>query len=354
MRPASNSYTHYLRFLLLLFLFSAVLFPAADIPAASLFEKPTEGESTPGPRYIYLTHSADEDSFTHQAAQIFKETLERESDGRFCVRIFPNDTFGTVDEADYSLANGSVQMRIGSGPCNIIWMLSYRFMTGLDIPGLRAAMENEKLQSIINEDCAKYGVKILGILPASYRVMTSNKEVRCADDFRGMRLRMYDADNSIQYWVAQGAEVKVFSFSEVYGALQSGLIDGNPEVTLQDVISRRFYEQQKYVIDIRQQIYNEAIYVNLDFYEGLSSEDQALLEKAVAEMNERSAPILEKNLEDAKKILADAGVTWIDLPQEDQDMLMARGKAVMLPAMKEVLGEDLLKQLTSVLEEISG
>ena len=339
-------------FLLILCMSFAGCRKTDDAPDALLFEKPADSVEKQDVCTIYLTHSADENSFTHQAAKIFKETLETESGGRFSVRIFPNDIFGTVSEADHTLQNGSVQMRIGSGPCTIIWMISYRFLSGMDLPELRKALEEESLLGLINEEGAAYGVRVLGILPSSYRVMTSNIPIRKAEDLQGMTLRMYDAENPIRYWTAQGAEVKIFPFSEVYGALQSGLVDGNPEVTLQDILTRRLYEQQKYVIDIRQQIYHEAVYVNLDFYESLTEEDRDLLDRCVHSMVRECEPVLEKILADAKEVLADAGVEWLEIPEEEQKKIMQRGEEVMVPALKQQLGEETWNRLTETLRRI--
>ena len=319
---------------------------------AVLFEKPSEAQTEEDVRYIYLTHSADENSFTHQAAGIFKEVLEEKSGGHFAVRIFPNDTFGTVDQADYSLESGSVQMRIGAGPCLLFWLISYRMISGLDIQELNAAMEREELRGLMDRECGDDNVKVMGMLPCSYRYMTCNREVQRAEDLQGLVLRMYDAETPILYWKAQGAEIRIFSFSEVYGAMQSGLVDGTPEVTLQDIISRRLYEHQKYVIDVRQQIYNEPVYVNLDFYNSLTEEERKLLEEAVHEMQTRSEPILEENLREARQVLEKAGVTWITLPEEEQEKIMEKARPVVLPAMEKSAGKELLADLFKVLDRI--
>ena len=201
-------------------------------PDLSLFEPPQPAQSVSQPQYIYLTHSADTGSFTHRAAKILEQAVEDISQGQFEVEVFPNDTLGSVAEANYALQNGSVQMRIGSGPSTIVTLLGYPLLTGLDLAGLQDALDqNTKLQKLMQEECEAYGVRIIGMLPLSYRVLTSNRPVTSADDIRGMKMRISDYHLSELYWSSLGAMVVKLPLEEVYGAMQQGVVDGNPEVT---------------------------------------------------------------------------------------------------------------------------
>lgn len=321
-------------------------------PDLSLFEPPQPAQSVSQPQYIYLTHSADTGSFTHRAAKILEQAVEDISQGQFEVEVFPNDTLGSVAEANYALQNGSVQMRIGSGPSTIVTLLGYPLLTGLDLAGLQDALDqNTKLQKLMQEECEAYGVRIIGMLPLSYRVLTSNRPVTSADDIRGMKMRISDYHLSELYWSSLGAEVVKLPLEEVYGAMQQGVVDGNPEVTLLSVLSSDLYQQQSYIIDIRQQIYLEPIYVSCEFYNNLDDDQRQLLNRAVDRAEQELQTQYDQACEEALVFLKQSGVEWLSLSQEEQSNMLSLAREDVTAQLRTLAGDSLMEQL---LQALSG
>ncbi|MEI3240338.1 MAG: TRAP transporter substrate-binding protein [Lachnospiraceae bacterium] len=318
----------------------ALLFTASESEAS-------EEERT----LIYLTHSESADSFTNQAAQEFKRALEEISAGSFDVEIYPEDTLGSVKEADYMLEGNAVQMRIGSGPSKAIVLLGYPVLTGMEIPQLEEALQGDALQNFLAEECREYGVQIIGMLPSMYRVLTSNQPVETADDFRDFRMRISDYILSETWWSGLGADTVKVPLSEVYVAMQQNLFDGNPEGTLLSVISNGFYQQQKYIIDIRSQIYLEPVYISSEFMESLDAEQQEQIQFAIAQMEENSREQLEIEKKKAEEILDRAGVEWITLSEEVKQSMQETAGAEMEKCLREYAGDVLVDQLLNVLQK---
>lgn len=321
---------------------------------ARLFDTPETVQAEPEPVVIYLTHASDAESFTNQASELFRKILEERSEGRFRVEIFPGNTLGTLTEANASLKNGTTQMRVGPGPGSMELILRYRALTGMDLQELTIALEHEELKKVIDQVCRQYGVRVAGYLPLTCRVLTSNRPISRAEDLQGLVMRVSGLELSRVYWNTLGAETVYYPFSEVYGALQSGMVEANAETTLQDVISARLYDHQKYVSDIQQEIYIEPVYVSLAFYESLTEEEQQLLDSAVTEMVEESRSILAEELEKDREILEDSGVTWIDLTPEEQQNMMNHVREPLREAVRSFAGEALTDRILNTLDRIRG
>ena len=332
---------------------TAVLAFSRPVPAAaSLFEtEALQGTEAQDQEIILLTHSSDSESFTNQVAEMFGEYLAEESDGHFQVEIYPNNSLGGLAEASYSLKAGTVQMRFGPGPSRIPMLLCYRCLTGLTLEELKEALQSEPLQKLIEREAAKYGVRILGFLPPSYRILSSNRKITSTEDLKGLKIRTYSNATTETIWTALGALPSVYAYSEVYSAMQSGLVEANPEATLQDFISMGFYEQQKYVVNICHQVYLEPVYISQKYYESLDEEEQLQIEKAAERTLADAEPLLEGIHARARATLTRAGVEWIELPEEEQEKMLAATAEPVETLFRETVGDTLIDDLLEAVKE---
>ena len=333
--------------------FMAVLALCRPVPAAaSLFEtESSQNTEAQNQEVILLTHSSDSESFTNQVAELFGEYLAEESEGHFQVEIYPSDTLGGLSEVGYSLKAGTVQMRFGPGPARIPMLLCYRCLTGMTLEELKDALQSEPLQDLINREAARYGVRNLGFLPPSYRILSSNRKITTMEDLKGLKIRTYNNATTETIWTALEALPSVYAYSEVYSAMQSGLVEANPEATLQDFISMGFYEQQKYVINICQQIYLEPVYISQKYYDSLDEDERSQIEKAAERALTDAEPLLEGIHARARATLTQAGVEWIDLSEEEQERMLAKIGDPVEALFRETVGDTLIDDLQEAVKE---
>ncbi|MDD6211652.1 MAG: TRAP transporter substrate-binding protein [Clostridiales bacterium] len=306
----------------------------------------TEDHITETPELvIYLTHSESEDSFTNWAAQELKKQLESLSQGQMILEIYADDTLGSVKEADYMLKENQVQMRIGSGPSRSMFYLTYPLLTGMEISELMDAWMGGQLDELFAWEGKQNGTRIIGVLPPEYRVLTSNQAVHTLEELETLRVRTAGHSVTSTYWECQGAVLVEMPLTEVYLAMQQGIVDANADGTIRSMISNRFYLQQNYVIETKHQIYLEPLYVSESFYQKLTEEQRTMLENAVTAMEdacrERQTEIDEEN----RKFLEEQGIQFLSLPEEEREKMEDLAYDDMNRVMEELLGEELFEKL---------
>ena len=223
-------------------------------------------------------------------------------------------------------------------------------MAAKELEELESELQEEDLRALLEQEAASHQVKILGFLPASYRLLTSNRKISSVEDLKGLKIRIYDNQISETLWEALGAVPLVYSYSEVYSAMQSGLIEANPEATLQDIISMGFYEQQKYVVNTCQQVYLEPVFISRVYYDSLEPERQEEILRAVEQALQEAVPLLESIQQKAKLTLAQAGVEWIDLEKTEQDKMTELLKGPLETLFRDTEGDEVVDQLLAVLQ----
>lgn len=298
------------------------------------------------PIVIILTHSEMENSLTHEIAIKFKEILEKESENQFIVDIYPNNTFGSLSDGINNFSNGAVEMRLGAGPSKIIntvnWLPS---VIEADAYELNEALKpGHKLRNLVDEECEKYNAKIIGITPLIFRMLTSNEKITSIKDFSKINIRVINDGIYKRYWETLGAQTNSFNIEQVYAALQQNIVDAQ-ENTIPSIVSNKLYEQQKYLTITNHMFYNDALYINQDFYDGLSFEQQKLIENAADVAINYGSSKTVAYLIDGYKELENAGVEIITLSDEDMKNIKDKVKPIVIDYLKDTFGEDLFERV---------
>jgi C4-dicarboxylate-binding protein DctP len=176
------------------------------------------------------------------------------------------------------------------------------------------------------------GLLGLGYWDNGFRQMTANKLIRTPADFRGLKLRIVSAKITDAYTRAWGANPQVMAFSEVYQAMQTGVVDGG-ENALSNIYTQRFYEVQKYLMLSDHGYLGYAVIVNKKFWDGLPADIRSILTDAMNKATEYNNQIARTENEAAFDAIAKSGKTRIVklTPQEK-----AEWKKVVLPVHKQM------------------
>ena len=230
---------------------------------------------------MVVSHDEVTDSPQHQAMLALKEYLEKESNGRIKVEIFANGELGDATDTLEMIAANTVQ---GSGFSSDYLSAYDSRLSFLQLPFLFDDYEQvEKLVfdlegefHIMYNDIAKEnGFYVLGFQYDGTRNFSNNvRPIETAADMKGLKVRAQQSDMSVATFEALGCNATSMAFSEVYTALQQGVVDGqdNPAPL---TLAGKFNEVQKYYSTLG---HNAGIAVFVTNYEWLQSLPEDLRE----------------------------------------------------------------------------
>jgi len=324
-------------------------------PAIEPSQSANEGADSPATEeQVYtmqLAYSAAESSPAGIAAAKTEELLESKSGGRIQVDIYPNAQLGGDRELIESSQAGNLSMvTLTTAPMvNFIPELAV-----FDMPAVLTDVEvaQKVLKSPFRDKVdTKYedaGFKLLSIAPVGFREMSSNVPVQNISDFDGVKIRTMENKYHLAFWKALGANPSPLAFSELYIALQQGLVDGqeNPYAT---VVSAKLYEQQKYIVNTNHIMFLNTTVMNKDLYDSLPEDLQVVVDDVFEEVAQYSFEVGMSEEEKALEVLKSEGLEIIDLSDADFEEIQELAKPV-YDMIREDIGADLVDTLLAEIE----
>lgn len=297
------------------------------------------------PIVIKFSHVVAPDTPKGKAAEKFKELAEARTHGRVKVEVYPNSQLFKDKEELEALQLGAVQMLAPSlskfGPLGIkefeVFDLPYIFPS---MAALRKVSDGPVGKALFKKLEPK-GIIGLGYWDNGLTVITSNRPLRTLADFKGMKLRIQSSKVLEQTYRDLGALPQVLAFSEVYQAMQTGVVDGG-ENTPSNVYTQKFYEVQKYLTVSYHTYIGYALIVNKKFWEGLPDDLRATLDGAARDATTYCNEIADaENAEALAKIKAAGTSEFITLTPEERAE-WARGLLRVHDEMASRIGKDLI------------
>ncbi|QJD18121.1 TRAP transporter substrate-binding protein [Paracoccus sanguinis] len=297
---------------------------------------------------IKLSHVVAPDTPKGKAAQKFKELAEQYTEGKVKVEVYPNSQLYKDKEELEALQLGSVQMLAPSlakfGPLGIpdfeAFDLPYIF-DGYD--QLRKVTDGEVGKGMLAKLEDK-GIKGLAYWDNGFKIMSANSPLHTPDDFLGLKMRIQSSKVLEAEMNALGAVPQVMAFSEVYQALQTGVVDGT-ENPPSNMFTQKMHEVQKHATISNHGYLGYALIVNKAFWDGLPEDVRGQLDKAVAEATAYGNGIAKEENDKALEAMKAAGKTeFHELTAEEKESW----RAALLPVREEMagrIGADLIKSI---------
>jgi C4-dicarboxylate-binding protein DctP len=288
------------------------------------------------PIVIKFSHVVAPDTPKGKAAEKFKALAEERTKGRVRVEIYPNSSLYKDKEELEALQLGAVQMLAPSvskfGPLGIkefeAFDLPYIFPS---VAALRRVSEGPIGKELFKKLEPK-GLLGLAYWDNGFSIITSNKPIRKLEDFKGLKMRIQSSKVLEATYRHLGALPQVMAFSEVYQALQTGVVDG-VENTPSNSYTQKFYEVQKYLTVSYHTYIGYAVVVNKKFWEGLPADIRSALESAMKDATTYCNEIAEKeNQEALAKMKASGTVQFIELSDQER----AQWRKGLLPVHEEM------------------
>ena len=297
------------------------------------------------PIVIKFSHVVTPDTPKGKGADKFKELAEKYTDGKVKVEVYPNSQLYKDKEELEALQLGAVQMLAPSlakfGPLGVkefeVFDLPYIFP---DQAALQRVEDGPVGQKLFQKLESK-GIKGLAYWDNGFKVMTANKPLVKPDDYKGVKLRIQSSKVLESQMRALGALPQVMAFSEVYQAMQTGVVDGN-ENTPSNVYTQKMHEVQKYVTVTNHGYIGYAVITNKKFWDGLPADIRTPLERAMKESTKLANDIAQKENDDALAAIKASGRSEIVTLTPEQKKAL---RTALLPVHKEMearVGKDLI------------
>ena len=269
------------------------------------------------------------------AGQLFGELVAEKVDaitgGQLTIDYHPNGDLGGDADLLRQVQSGDLDIVV----CQTAPAASFiSDLAVFDLPMVFAKADGATIDAALNGAdsafhqgiAASYeanGFHLLGFLQnATFRLTTSNKELKSLDDFKGLKIRTMENANHMAFWTAIGAEPTPMAWAEVYFSLQTGAIDAH-ENAADTCYGANMHEVQKYLTCTNHILYLNQICINADAYANLDPAYQAALDQAVAEALAEISPMLKDIDTDNKAKLAEGGMTVNELDPSFIDEILA-------------------------------
>jgi C4-dicarboxylate-binding protein DctP len=290
--------------------------------AATLVSAVTRPARADGPIIIKFSHVVAPDTPKGKGADRFKELAEKYTANQVKVEVYPNSQLYKDKEEVEALQLGAVQMLAPSlakfGP------LGAREFEVFDLPyilpdkaALRRVTDGELGATLFKKLDSK-GMIGLAYWDNGFKIMSANKPLREPADFHGLKMRIQSSKVLEAQFKALGALPQVLPFSDVYQALQTGVVDGS-ENTPSNMYTQKHHEVQKYATLSDHGYIGYAVIVNKKFWDGLPSDVRVQLTRAMKEATEYANDSAQKDNDDAMAEMRKSGkIEFIELTPEQK------------------------------------
>lgn len=300
----------------------------------------------PDPIIIKFSHVTAPDTPKGLAAEYYRKLVDERTNGRVKIEVYPNSQLYKDKEELEALQLGAVQMLAPSVPK--FGPLGVREFEAFDLPYLfEDEAELHKVtqgpigQQMLGKLEAK-GITGLAFWDNGFRSMTANKPLRDVADFRGLKMRIESSKTLDALTRALGGLPQVMAFSEVYNAMQTGVVDGSSN-TISNIYTQKFYEVQKYLTLSEHAYIGYVVITNSKFWNGLPDDIRTILEDAMVDATAYANSIAKSNNDAALAAIRSSGKTEIlTLTAEEK----AEWRKVLLPVHKDMadrIGVDTLR-----------
>jgi C4-dicarboxylate-binding protein DctP len=288
------------------------------------------------PIVIKFSHVVAADTPKGKAADKFAELAAKYTNGRVKVEVYPNSTLYKDKEELEALQLGAVQMLAPSnskfGPIGIkefeVFDLPYILP---DLASLRKVTDGPlgaKLLKLLDTK----GMTGLAYWDNGFKQMSANKKLIAPEDYKGLKFRIQSSKVLEAQFRALGAIPQVMAFSDVYQALQTGVVDGQ-ENTWSNIYTQKMHEVQKYMTVTNHGYIGYVVVVNKKFWDGLPPDIRDELSKAMKEATDYGNSQSAKENDDALEKIKQSGKSEIiNLTPEQNDAM----RKAMMPVYKDV------------------
>jgi len=273
------------------------------------------------PIVIKFSHVTTDDTPKGKGALRFKELAEKYTGGKVKVDVYPNSTLYKDKEEMDALNSGAVQFLAPStAKFRPVGVPEFEAM---DLPFI--FNDDEEYQKTVKGPVGKgllkkleaKGITGLAFWDNGFHMVSANVPLLMPADFQGLKFRISGSKIADEYLRMLGALPQIMAFSEVYQALQTGVVDGC-ENTPSNYYTQKFYEVQKHITVSQHAHLQYAVITSTKFWNGLPADIRGHLEKAMSEATDYTNSIAVGDNKDALDKIKASGRTTLHYLTKEQ------------------------------------
>jgi C4-dicarboxylate-binding protein DctP len=277
------------------------------------------------------------------AAELLKTRVNAEMEGKACMEVFPNSTLYTDEKVLEAMLQGDVQLAAPS--LSLFEPITKQFRL-FDLPfmfkniqAVDAFQASDAGQAMLT-GMTRRGVLGLGYWHNGMKQISANKPLIMPTDANGLKFRVQPSDVLVAQMNALGATAQPMAFAEVYGALQTGVVDGQ-ENTWSNIYGQKFFEVQDGVTETNHGIIDYMVVTSSDWWDGLDPAVRDQLHAIILEVTTERNAAVGKVDSDARQAILDAGGKIVELTPEQRAAWVEAMKPVWAQFAEEVGQENI-------------
>ena len=311
--------------------------------ASQVAEKQPEAEKAVSAT-ISLGFSTNLEDPRGVASILFKEEVEKNSNGRIKIDIHPNGELGGDGELIDGIISGKVDMTVSSAGNFAVYAtkLGISAMPFLfsDFDEAWAFMDGD-LVAEVTKTLEEFGIVVLSHFDNGFRcVTTTNRPVKSVADMKGLNIRTPPNQIVMETMSALGATPKPYAFNELKKALRDGLFDSQ-ENPIPVIYNSKLYEEQKYLAVTNHSYDAMPLVIRKDLWDMFSDSDKALILAAAKKAQDLDRKLVKEQTDSYVSKLKEVGMT-ITTPDLKA---FQRATSGVMNVFTNVYGEELLKKL---------
>ena len=297
---------------------------------------------------IKLSHVVAADTPKGKASDFFAKRAAELTRGKVKVDVYPNSQLYKDKEEMEALQMGAVQMLAPSlakfGPLGVkeFEVFDFPFIFD-DTADLHRVTQGAVGASLLGKLDAK-GVKGLAFWDNGFKSFSANTPLKAVADFKGKKFRIQSSKVIEEEIRSLGGIPQVMAFSEVYQALQTGVVDGT-ENPISNFYSQKMHEVQKHLSISNHGYLGYAVIVNKKFWDGLPADVRGQLEQAMKEATTYANTIAQEENDHSLDSVKKAGKTAVYVLSKEERLALKKAMAPVHSKMADRVGKELLEAI---------
>lgn len=295
---------------------------------------------------IKLGYSTNQNDPRGIAAKLFKEEVEKKTNGKIMIEIYHSGKLGSDTELIEGIINGNVDMTVSSAGnfavhCTNVGISALPFLFN-DFEKAWKFMDSQFITDI-NKNLEDYNILVLSHFDNGFRcVTTTKKQINTVKDMEGLKIRTPSNNTVIETMLALGANPETMSFNELPVALKIGLFDSQ-ENPIPVIYSSKLYLVQKYLAITNHSYDAMPFVIRKDLWQSLNPSEQRILKDAALKAQEFNRKIVKEQTENLLDELKNEGmiITKPDLSE------FAQKTKTVLNMFSEIYGKKLMEIVMS-------
>ena len=298
------------------------------------------------PIVIKFSHVVAIDTPKGKAAEMFAKKAAELTKGRVRVEVYANSTLYKDKEEMEALQLGAVQMLAPSlakfGPLGVkefeVFDLPFIFSNYDDLHKVTTGPVGKQLLTKLESK----GIRGLAFWDNGFKSFSLNTPIKVPADLKGKKMRIQSSKVLEEQMRAVGSLPQVMAFSEVYQALQTGVVDGT-ENPISNLYTQKMHEVQKHLTITEHGYLGYAVIVNKKFWDGLPADVRGQLENAMEQATRYANQIAKVENDSSLEAVKKSGKTTVYVPTKEERLAFKKALVPVHQKMEGRVGKEVIQ-----------